>query len=144
MPPTLEQKRSLHAWEAVEELLKVTQDNKKQRDEYKSEARKLPARIINSGLGQALAFIHSKVGEKKPGLRLLEEHLSYWILDKREMLPDNIKKEKDQLLLKVIMDSKSSIYLRRVTDEVMAYIVWLNRFLEAKIEDKEKKNEKTK
>jgi CRISPR-associated protein Cmr5 len=144
MPPTLEQKRALHAWKEVEDLIsKYT--NKKDQEEYEGEAKKLPSRIINAGLGQALAFIHAKRNKKKP-LELLEKHISDWILIERKLLPIISNNDTPpKILLEAIVKSNSSEYLRRVTDETMAYMIWINRFLEAQIEPdiKEKKDDRT-
>jgi CRISPR-associated protein Cmr5 len=141
MPPTLEQKRALHAWNAVKKVLEFP--NKKDQEEYQGEAKKLPSRIINAGLGQALAFIHAKRNKKKP-LELLEEHISDWILIERKLLPHIPNNEKLKTLLVAIVESNSSEYLRRVTDETIAYMIWLNRFLEAQIEsDNKEKNDGT-
>jgi len=122
--PTLDQRRARHAWEAIQELLAKTA-SEADRKEYAGEAKKLPIRIVNAGLGQALVFIHAKAKDKKPNLKLLNEHLTDWTLHQRG-LPGS---KPDSLLNSIIYGD--SDFLRRATDEVLAYLQWLNRFAEA-------------
>ena len=72
---TLEQRRAEHAWKAVQAVKKA---NEKGFPKFHGQAKKLPVRIIASGLGQALAFLKAK----KYAPDLLCE-LGDWILDKR-------------------------------------------------------------
>lgn len=118
--PTLDQQRAKHAWDAVERL-EIGSD---EADDYAREAKKLPVRIITSGLGQALAFITAKA-EKKPGLKQLQKDLTDWA---KRRLEDA---KPYQSLLDAVKDTDSD-FLRRATDEVLAYVGWLNRFTEAK------------
>jgi CRISPR-associated protein Cmr5 len=78
-------------------------------------ARKLPVRIMASGLGQALAFLKAK--GKTPALL---DALGEWVLKD--------PKSKD-LLAAVITGTADS--LRMHTAETLAYLQWLNRFCEA-------------
>ena len=122
--PTLDQRRARHAWEAIQELLAKTA-SEADRKEYAGEAKKLPIRIINSGLGQALVFINAKAKDKKPTLKLLHQHLTDWTL-KHRGLPGR----RPNSLIESIIHGDSN-FLRRATDEVLAYLQWLNRFAEA-------------
>ena len=131
-PRTLDQRRARHAWEAVGQLMK---ENTVDKDAYAREAKKLPARILAAGLGQALAFLSAKTKAKEEGqegnkakakekaLRQLAEDLSGWIRERGLI-------EKDKQLLESVIQS-DAVFLRRATDEVLAYLEWLNRFLEA-------------
>lgn len=118
---TLDQRRANHAWNAVQRA-KQKQDQHERQDPKKfgGQVKKLPTRILAAGLGQALAFLKAK--DYAPGL--LAE-LSDWI--KRRIPPR--KGEPDDLLERIIQGN--SDFLRRATDEVLAYLVWLNRFAEA-------------
>ncbi len=120
---TLDQRRAQHAWEAVEGLEQLDEG---QRKEYAGEAKKLPVRIMASGLGQALAFILAKAKEKKHGLEKLHEDLTDWVLRQRLLAGAS----RDSLLESVIHGDAE--FLRRATDEVLAYLQWLNRFAEAR------------
>ncbi len=119
--PTLDQRRAVHAWEMVQRAKQKQgfhqgQDPKK----FGSQAKKLPTRIMAAGLGQALAFLKAK--KYAPGL--LAE-LTEWM---GVRLPNKQGEAKD--LLERIVKGDSD-FLRRATDEVLAYLVWLNRFAEA-------------
>jgi len=82
--------------------------------------KKLPVRIMTAGLGQALAFLKAK--GYAPGL--LAE-LTDWI---NQRMPPQGNEPKD--LLERIVKGNADV-LRRATDEVLAYLLWLNRFAEA-------------
>lgn len=120
-PQTLDQRRASHAWDAVQRA-KQKQDPHRSQDPKKfgEQAKKLPTRIMAAGLGQALAFLKAK--GYAPGL--LEE-LSTWI---EARIPP--KQDEPRELLERIVKGDSE-FLRRATDETLAYVVWLNRFAEA-------------
>jgi CRISPR-associated protein Cmr5 len=73
-----------------------------------------------AGLGQALAFLKAK--DYAPGL--LAE-LTEWM---KQRIPPK-QKEPTDLLERIVKGD--SDFLRRATDEVLAYLLWLNRFAEA-------------
>lgn len=119
-PATLDQQRAKHAWQTVQDAKQrkgthANQDPKK----FGAQAKKLPTRIITSSLGQALAFLKAK--GYAPGLL---EALNDWIAQRIPTTPDR----KD--LLQRIIEGDAD-FLRRATDEVLAYLVWLNRFADA-------------
>jgi CRISPR-associated protein Cmr5 len=61
---------------------------------------------------------------------LLLSRLGDWVLDKRQN-PESKKPEPaDDALLRQIVDRESD-FMRRATDEVLAYMLWVNRFAEA-------------
>ncbi|NLF69583.1 MAG: type III-B CRISPR module-associated protein Cmr5 [Candidatus Anammoximicrobium sp.] len=124
--PTLDQRRARHAWQAVHDTKQHIGCHQKQ-DEKKFgvNARKLPVRIMASGLGQALAFLKAK--DSAPGL-LIE--IADWVLDKRANPDSNREKPKDDALLQSVITSDSD-FLRAATEEVLAYLQWLVRFAEA-------------
>jgi len=121
--PTLDQRRARHAWEAIQRLKQECSESACK--EYAGEAKKLPIRIMASGLGQALAFVLSKATDKKPNLKRLHKDLTAWILKER-CLPGRAP---DSLLESVVRGDAT--FLRRATDETLAYLQWLNRFAEA-------------
>jgi CRISPR-associated protein Cmr5 len=130
--PTLDQRRANHAWEAIQRILKeypvrIVNENGKQKQvpheqakRYGGQAKKLPTRIMAAGLGQALAFLQAKA--YAPGL--LAE-LTEWM---QQRIP--LKQEEPADLLERIIKGDSD-FLRRATVEVLAYLLWLNRFAEA-------------
>ena len=88
-------------------------------------AKRLPLRIMASGLGQALVFLKAK-GYAPQLLREIGD----WVLDKREKPGSTQPKPADDELIKRIINGDSD-FLRRATDETIAYLQWLNRFAEA-------------
>lgn len=122
--PTLDQNRASHAWEAVLSAEGKTGNHQKQDPKkFGGQAKKLPVRIMASGLGQALAFLKAK--DYAPGL---VSELTDWVAQR---IPDSAKPKEPRDLLERIIKGDSD-FLRRATDEVLAYLIWLNRFAEAK------------
>lgn len=119
--PTLDQRRASHAWGVVRRA-KNKQGSHKDQDPKKfgGQAKKLPTRIMAAGLGQSLAFLKAK--GYAPGLVV---ELSEWI---SQRVPPKQGATSD--LLERIVQGNSD-FLRRATDEVLAYLQWLNRFAEA-------------
>ena len=125
---TLDQRRGRHAWKCIEEVKQFPSD--KHKEEYAREAKKLPTRIMAAGLGQALAFLLAKAKGKserpKEHLKKLHDDLTAWLNERPLVL-----KKRDSLLESIIHDS--SDFVRLATDEVLAYLQWLNRFSEAEL-----------
>lgn len=122
----LDQRRARHAWQAVQ-AAKLKQGDHEHQDPKKfgGQVRKLSVRIMASGLGQALAFLKAK--GYAPGL-LVE--LADWILDKRNNPDSQKQKPSDTALLDYVLKA-DALHLRWVTDEALAYLRWLARFVEA-------------
>ncbi len=143
--PTLDQRRAGHAWDAVKRVQALKPEEQK---DYGREAKKLPARIHTAGLGHAFAFLHSKghvkldddpsargkagkEGEKnpksevKPGFEQLIADITDWVLNQRA-LPAG-----DQRCLMQSIVEGDAFFLRRATEETLAYLLWLVRFAEA-------------
>lgn len=116
---TLDQRRAAHAWKQLELL-------KQDRLRFGPEAKKLPMRILSSGLGPALQFMKVRArrndGGAKPEMRVLEA-LSSWLAEVRrpEATPD--------LIQRVVHGDAA--FLQYATDESLAYLEWLIRFAEA-------------
>jgi CRISPR-associated protein Cmr5 len=110
---TLEQKRAAHAWDWVQKV------GAKEKEEFDTQAKKLPARILASGLGQALAFLAAK--ELAP---TLQDALNDWIAQRRTP-PDGERR----LLVRIIKGDAD--FLRFATAEALAYLQWLVRFADA-------------
>lgn len=125
---SLEKERANHAWNTVEcfmdanaprggNELRIPNEKAKK---YVVHARKLPMRIIASGLGQALAFLLAK--GYCPDLLV---SLSHWCLSKGE----GNQPAANALLLEIIQGDSEG--LRRHTAEALAYLQWLVRFVDA-------------
>ena len=131
---TIDQRRAEHAWVTVKKAKDLQGEEQKK---FVTQVKKLPARIVTSGLGQALAFLKAK-GHAK----LLLEELSDWVLYKHQKPEGNLpSKANDNLLIDRIIKS-DSYFLRRATDEVLSYVMWVGRFTEAEgLKGEEDKNE---
>jgi len=117
-----EQARAASAWSCIEEIEKSYESEKKK---YGTLARKLPAMIQSNGLGQTLAFLQAKGGQKKKDAHnLIADHLTRWV-------KSQLKVNNDQDLLTWIIQQSSDTY-RRATTESIAFAIWLRRFAEAK------------
>lgn len=120
-PQTLDQRRARHAWDVVQRAKQKQEPHRNQEPKkFGSQAKKLPTRIMAAGLGQSLAFLKAK--DYAPGL--LAE-LSAWTGIR---IPPK-QGEPAELLERIVQGD--SDFLRRATDEVLAYLTWLNRFAEA-------------
>jgi len=127
---TLDQQRAQHAYKVVESVFAPSK-SEAEIEKFDTQAKKLPTRIIASGLGQGLAFLNAK--QDAPALT---QALDSWIIDERKLVHAHAPKgAKPALLLHIIHGDAD--YLRRVTDESLAYLQWLNRFVEAKVKQKE-------
>jgi len=122
---TLDQRRAKHAWDAVTSFRQKDGKYEHKAKKYAGEAKKLPMRIMSAGLGPALAFVLAKAKDKKPDLTKLHDHLTDWVVKKRPM-----KASKPNSLMESIING-DAVFLRRATDETLAYLQWLNRFAEA-------------
>lgn len=139
--PTPDQLRAKHAWEVVQRI-KPTDGAKP----FGGAARKLPVRIMASGLGQALAFLRAK--DKTPELLTA---LSDWVIHRpkdgsprfavnQDRTPATTPEERadagrvwagvqGKLLDAVIAGDADA--LRMYTAEALVYLQWLIRFCEA-------------
>jgi CRISPR-associated protein Cmr5 len=120
-PQTLDQRRASHAWDVVQRAKQKQGSHQNQEPKkFGGQAKKLPTRIMAAGLGQALAFLKAK--DYAPGLIV---ELSAWIGIR---IPPK-QGEPTELLERIVKGDTD--FLRRATDEVLAYLMWLNRFAEA-------------
>ncbi len=120
---TPDQERAKHAWKVVQYILREyppeTVNGKttphKTAKLFGNAARKLPVRIMSSGLGQALAFLRAKNKTQD-----LLEALGDWVLGERTQTA----------LLDAIVNGNADT-MRQQSAETLAYLQWLNRFCEA-------------
>lgn len=119
--PTPDQRRARHAWRVAEQMRR---NATKEQDTFETQAKKLPTRILTSGLGQALAFLHGKQYAED-----LQRALGDWVLDKRANPESQKSPPQTDALLKHLIENDSD-FLRFATCEVLAYMQWLNRFCE--------------
>jgi CRISPR-associated protein Cmr5 len=135
---TLDQRRAHHAWEALEAFVKRVKDksaapdavrkNEEAAKKFGTQVRKLPTRIVASGLGQALSFLVAK--DYCPDLL---RALNHWVLTQKEYPKDEKQfreRKPDELLREIVQ--RDCDFLRLKTAEALAYLQWLTRFAEAK------------
>jgi CRISPR-associated protein Cmr5 len=99
---------------------KALPDEKKK--EFGTQARKLPTRILASGLGPALAFLEAKQYAPK-----VVEALADWLHKQRPARSP--APEDKRLVVRIIQEDAD--FLRYATTECLAYLQWLVRFAEA-------------
>lgn len=95
-----------------------------QRDKYKTELLKLPARLHTSGLGQTLAY-HLAGGGGSPKARIAD-WLGEWLLDEQE----GTSRDGAALITRITREGAEAYY-RRSSAEARALAPWLKRFAEA-------------
>lgn len=117
---TMDQRRAAHAWECIS-----TRKNDRDRDDYARRAKKMPMQIRTSGLGHAVAFLQAKArGDVRSAEGKLVTDVKSW-LSSAGIMP----RDAGGLIDWIIQGDAGQ--LRHATDEVMAYMQWLNRFAEA-------------
>ena len=130
-PPqqTRDQQRAKHAMDLVDRVVKALKPDAATK--FGGQARKLPMRIVASGLGQALVFLKAKSGKSDGPPPDLLIALGDWVLNKpvAGFNPATTKSTENTLLNAVIEGDAD--YLRQCTGEALAYLQWLNRFCEA-------------
>lgn len=113
----LDQRRARHAWKAVQKAKPGPAAPK-----FRDESKRLPVRIMTSGLGASIAFLNAKKSDGG-----VVDALADWLL--REMKSPATRED----LVGAIVEG-SSDDLRHHTGEALAYLQWLTRFAEAEID----------
>ena len=125
---SLAQKRAKHALAQVNDLAGNSSDKGervgKNYGNYLPYVKALPANIIISGLGQALAM---ELSGKKKGHDILYEHMNDWLCN--GWGKGSPYQESDDILT-AITESSEADYLR-AQSEAMEYLEWLKKFATA-------------
>ena len=117
---SLDQRRAKHALKCVKEI--KSELKSPQQSLYMRYAKALPATILQNGLGQAMATLRAKGGDKNdPHCRLYEDVQS-WLCSDNE---DATFSKGD--LLEAITNNDQQHYLKAQA-EAQAYLVWLKKF----------------
>ncbi len=122
---TLEQQRARHAWEAVDRA------KGKNGEDYAREAKRLPVRIMTSGLGASLAFLDAKNKTE------VSDDLADWLLTHRRLFDRGSSQESKTKALKRAIVKRDADFLRHATEEAMLYLKWLTRFAEAELKSED-------
>jgi CRISPR-associated protein Cmr5 len=96
---------------------------------YKSLVRKTPMRIKVNGLGATLAFVFSKKNKNEHHQQLYQ-HIKRWLND-----IGMIDLGGEEFVAKVVAMEKAEY--RVVTNELLAFLAWLRRFVDGMIEGEE-------
>ena len=128
---TLAQRRAADAYEKIELVSKRDAEFQKR---YRSYVAGLPAMIVMSGLGQALASLLSRAGTGGPDKsahRLLYDHVAKWLGGIQEEAPyRQVISGETKLLIDEINKRDQATYLHAQA-EAMAYLEWLKKFAQA-------------
>lgn len=136
-----EQQCAAHAWSCIESCARLPEES---RLDYTRAAKRLPVRIMASGLGQAVAFLYAKTKKKdsresNDGRQKLIMDLQDWVVAKRL---GRGKAGKDASLVQCIIQNEP-LYMRRAANEALLWLQWLNRFAEGRfgVTDREEEQE---
>ncbi len=91
---------------------------------YVSYVSSLPARILTSGLGQAMAQLLAQAKGNQTPHRMLYDHVQDWLCSKRSIFGN----ETD--LIRGIVNGDQDTYVRAQA-EALAYLNWLKKFARA-------------
>ena len=100
----------------------------KSKNGYDSYAKKVPMYILNNGLVNTLAFIHSK--QKDAAWQQLNKDITSWFKD-GDKDPQSLIRDKfvnNKSLIEVVV-CLNDVELRQVTNETLALFSWLRRFV---------------
>lgn len=124
------QARAQWAWSAVDAAVKGPENK---RPEYATEVRKLPARLLGSGLGQTLAYLFSKRKPAERG-RLEGRSLLYQQISDRigSVLGRGSVGEDGAMAIVVALSASQYRHLSR---ELLDSAEWLKRFADGRLED---------
>lgn len=123
---SLSQKRAKFALDRIRELEAMGQAAY---DNYRGAVRALPATIMTSSLGQALA-IELAAGTRDKGRKFLFKHLDAWLRnDEGKGWPSSPYRGAGDVLTQM-MGGREKDYLR-AQEEAMLLLIWLKKFAEA-------------
>lgn len=127
--------RARWAWTEVREVLEND-------DEYRTEALKLPARLLTSGLGQTMAYLHAKAKGRAEGH--LKKDSTKGIARLYSQLARRVGDlhGEDREPMDIIVNLDAGEY-RVLGREMLETAEWIKRFTEGRIEPRTKKAKKT-
>lgn len=126
----------LRAEDALKKIKAIADKKLSWESNYLSYVKALPATIIMSGLGQALAMVKAganKKGDVKKGNAKLYEHMSAWLCSK---WPAENNQSAPPDILEAIVSGSEDDYIRAQA-EAMEYLEWLKKFAVAFLVEKE-------
>lgn len=134
---SIERERAKFAYQCAEKGSKIDKNK-----EYKAYVQKIPMLIKTNGLGAAFAFVKAKSSNDKNNAgyayKLIYEQTTNWLKSEpKELIVDKLSPKKmdqsiEEDLIKVLINLNSPEY-RAITNEVLAFFIWLKRFAEGLI-----------
>lgn len=137
---SLAQKRAAHALACVKKL-----KNNNNYGNYVSYVKSLPAAILMSGLGQALAMEKAgaaKDGDVGKGHKLLYQHMNAWLCNEKvdnNSGWENSPYANESDVLEAIVSKEEADYIRAQA-EALEYLEWLKKFAVAQLREPEEAN----
>jgi len=133
----LDRKRAEFAYSCVKEF--VNNNDEEKNKKYRGYIRNTSSMILNHGLGSTFAFMFSKRLKSEGKIyNAIAQNIYDWIikyenrylleLDSKEKAQDKL----EELMIKVI--NLTSPEYRMVSNEILALLVWLKRFVEGLVE----------
>ncbi len=132
MPRSLAQRRAAHA---LNQVMQARENNNY--GNYVSYVKALPAAIIMSGLGQALAMEKagaSKSGDVGAGHRLLYQHMDAWLRRGGEDGWSTPYVNAQDILDAIVAGSEEDYLKAQI--EALEYLEWLKKFAMAYLEER--------
>lgn len=122
--PTLGQQRAM---DALKNINALAQQGVSNYGHYRSYVSSLPASILTSGLGQAMAQLLAQSkggGGASDPHKLLYDHLEGWLCSTRNLFGNEAN------LIRGIVNGDQQTYVRAQV-EALAYLTWLKKFARA-------------
>ncbi len=117
MSQALEQERAKYALDIIKEF------QKGDREKYRTLIKKLPAMVLNNGLGQALAYLLADdEGKKGEPSWHLYSCLQAWVVEKRGIYTGNF--------IDSLMNEDRTKYMQ-AQHETLKLLTWMTKFADA-------------
>jgi CRISPR-associated protein Cmr5 len=107
---------------------------RKRAEHYASYVKALPANIIQTGLGQALATLLARSKGQETATREIYLHLQDWLCRQHTDSPYYEATQDPPDLLCAIVEGDEDEYLR-AQSEAMAYLAWLKKLAAAQLDE---------
>jgi CRISPR-associated protein Cmr5 len=125
MKRTLEQERAAHALSRVRQIKEMLDPERA--DKFASYVERLPATILNNGLGQALATLLARSkGDRGDPHYQLYTYVQEWLCRDDPRAPYRSSED----LMEAIVSNDRQTYLRAQA-EVLSWLNWLKKFVVA-------------
>ena len=124
--------RSLAQLRAADALKRIRAMESESYGKYVSYVSALPATILNSGLGQAMAQLLAQARGSEDAHKVLHDQVQSWLCEERKLfdkLTDGRAAHQSNLILGIV-EGDQKTYLTAQA-EALAYLEWLKKFARA-------------